>query len=89
MRSKENIIIRKIPKSVLQRLDEKSEQAGFRSRQEYLLEILTQLSLEELQLETENRYRNLLEELKEVLKINTEIIQNNTEMLAEMLEEMD
>ena len=83
MKAQEDILIRKIPKDVLQRLDVKAKQANFKSRQTYLLEILTQLSLDELRLDAEDKYNYLLEELKDILIINTELIQTHYEILNE------
>ena len=74
MKATNVIFIRNVPKDVAHRLDTQAKQGGFKSRQTYLLAKLTELSLEELQLVTEQRYQWLLKEMRKLVENNTEAL---------------
>ena len=79
-----DIKIRNVDKDILYRLDVLARRFGFRSRQEYLLHVLTRLALEEVQLEADLKYNQLLSHLKDLLQLNTEALNENRETLENM-----
>lgn len=83
MVDKEHILIRDIPKDVSNKLTVLAKQLGFKSRQAYLLDVLTKLANENIQFECEDRYVNLMEELKQVLLINANVLKENQQAIEE------
>jgi hypothetical protein len=83
MKQYERIEVKNVPVDVAQRLNAKAKELGYKSRSAFLLDIFTKLSLEDIQFECENRYVNLMEELKQVLLINANVLKQNQQAIEE------
>ena len=81
-----DIKIRNVPTDVLHRLDTQAKNGSFKSRQEYLLTQLTELSLGELRLEIEQQWTQLFKEMRRTLENNTEALHKVDELYEIILE---
>jgi len=83
MADKEQILIRDLPTDVANKLTVLAKESGFKSRQAYLVDVLTKIAYEDIQFECEERYVNLMEELKQVLLINANVLKENQQAIEE------
>lgn len=86
-RATKTLYIRDVPTDVAHRLDTQAKQGGFKSRQTFLLAKLTELSLEELQLVTEQRYQWILKEMRKLVEHNTSALTKVEELYEIILTE--
>ncbi len=70
-----------LPKTIADRLKIIAKKEDFKTREEYLRFILTQIAQEEFQLESDRRYQNLIEEILLTIKSHEKTIEKNSIML--------
>ena len=70
-----------LPKTIADRLKIIAKKEDFKTREEYLRFILTQIAQEEFQLESDRRYQNLIEEILLTIKSHEKMIEKNSIML--------
>ena len=70
-----------LPKTIADRLKIIAKKEDFKTREEYLRFILTQIAQEEFQLESDRRYQNLIEEILLTIKRHEKTIEKNSIML--------
>lgn len=71
----------KIPKSVANRLSSLAKEKGFKSRDEFLRVILSQVSNDTFQIESDQRYEDLIKEILNRLEKQEQVIEKNTKIL--------
>ena len=89
MKATRDIVIRKIDKDVLARLETIAKKTGFKSREQFIRETLSQISLEDVQLEADIKFHNLMQEMLQILKNNTDIVDMNNELMECILAKGD
>lgn len=70
-----------LPKTIADRLKIIAKKEDFKTREEYLRFILTQIAQEEFQLESDRRYQNLIEEILLTIKSHEKTIEKNSIIL--------
>ncbi len=83
-----DIKIRGLDKTVVDRLNELAEKKG-QSRESYLRDVLTSLSIAGELMELDFKYANLVETLTDNSKMMADIIDKNTYVLDEVLGRLD
>ncbi len=70
-----------LPKTIADRLKIIAKKEDFKTREEYLRFILTQIAQEEFQLDSDRRYQNLIEEILLTIKSHEKTIEKNSIIL--------
>ncbi len=70
-----------LPKTIADSLKIIAKKEDFKTREEYLRFILTQIAQEEFQLDSDRRYQNLIEEILLTIKSHEKTIEKNSIIL--------
>ena len=86
MKLTKEIKVRKFPKDALDRIDVQARQRGYKSREAYLYDILLQLSLEELRMESEQKYKYLLNATTRTIDSAVNVMGKNNELYEAIID---
>ena len=86
MKATKEVRVRYVPVDVAHRLESLAKQGGYKSLQTFLLATLTELSLEELQLDAQEKFIRILGDLGKTIENNTEALSKVDELYEIILE---
>lgn len=78
--------VRGLDEEVLNRLSVQAKAKGYATREQFLREVLTQLSLEEFQLESDRKYHDFLNRILDCLTQNDQTLQRSCDLLERFYE---
>lgn len=78
--------VRGLDEEVLNRLSFQAKAKGYATREQFLREVLTQLSLEEFQLESDRKYHDFLNRILDCLTQNDQTLQRSCDLLERFYE---
>lgn len=84
-----NLYVRNIDANVLKELDVKASKNGYRSRNEYIVKLLEGDAVKELNVETEDKYSNLVKAVANVVSDYTKRVNDMEENLSRQLTDIE
>lgn len=80
------IIIRELEDEVLERLTVQAKSKGYATREQFLRDVLIQLSLDEFQLESDRKYHDFLNRTLDCLTQNDQTLKRSCDILERFYE---
>lgn len=80
------IKVRGLEEEVVDRLTTQAKGKGYKTREEFLREVLIQLSLDEFQLESDQKYYDFLNRILDCLTQNDQTLQRSCDLLERFYE---
>lgn len=82
-----DISIRKVDSAAVKKIDDIAKSKG-KSRESYLRELIEEIAINGEIKNTENKYANLVEKIADIIKMNTDKMEENNQLIEELIRKL-